>query len=264
MKYVLIVILAAALLLTSCSKETKAPAAVVDITQPDIEMPKDPVTPVPVGVGVGPAETPASEYGVNAGVTVVRTVSYTFEQDGKFTLYGAAEYTNSGDCPVIITSAAFTFTAGGSLITNEFVPVLNQYDVVLPGQSSYVTLWLPYEGETSLPPDVTVTASLKCERTETPRIGLELDHLYLADNYPGFTTLSGTIRSLSDTECSLNLAYAAFYDDAGALLGVFYFTKNATLTTGDEKNFVVHMTGLPIEGLAAKTAEVRSAAFGFN
>jgi hypothetical protein len=264
MKYVLIVILAAALFLTSCSRETKAPAAVVDIRQPEIAMPKDPVTPVPADAGEGIPETPAPEYGTNAGVTVVKTVSYIFLQEGKYTLYGAAEYTNSGDCPVTISSALFTFKADGIDITNEFVPVLNQYDIVLPGQTSYVTLWLPYEGNASESADVTMTAQLKCERAETPRIELSLGNLYLADNYPGFTTLSGTIRSTSQTECSLNLAYAAFYDDAGALLGVFYFTKNATLAYGDEKNFVVHMTGLPIEGLAGKTAEVRSAAFGFN
>lgn len=264
MKNLLIILLAIVPLLASCSKKTEAPAAVVDISQPEIVMPLDPVTPVPdISIEEYAQSTPAPEYGTNAEVTVVQTASHLFKDGDSLVLYGAAEYTNSGDCPVTITSAVFTFTAG-SEVAHEFIPVLNQYDVVLPGQTSYVTLWLPYEGQASEASDVTMSASLTCERTDKPRIELELDNLYLADNYPGFTTLSGTIRSLSSTECSLNLAFAAFYDESDSLLGVWHFTKNASLAYGDEKNFVVHMTELPIEALAEKTDSVRSAAFGFN
>lgn len=262
MKKLLIVIITV-LLLASCQKNREEPAAVVDISQPEIIMPEVQVTPVPDESRTKEAAgTPKPEYGTNAGITVIRTVSFIYGENEDLMLYGAAEYTNSGDCPVTVTSAVFTFSLGGAEVTNEFVPVLSEYDVVLPGQNSYVTLWLPYEGETAAN-EVTLSVSLKCERTDKTRIELVLDDLYLADNYPGFTTLSGSVRNISDTECSLNLAYAGFYDETGSLIGVWYFTKNATLSGGDEKNFVVHMTGLP-SGLSLKTAEIRSAAFGFN
>ena len=88
--------------------------------------------------------------------------------------------------------------------------------------------------------------------------------MLVADNYPGFSTLSGTVENKSGTDCNLNLIYAAFYDDSGSLMGVWHFSENATLKSGVAHSFVVDMTELTIDGLSSRASAIKASGFGFN
>ena len=206
------------------------------------------------------------EYGASPKAEVIATVAHAFAaQEGLVTLYGAAEYTNAGDCPIIVPEVTFTFSYGGGIKEHTFSPALYEYDILLPGETGFITLYL--EGIEGVDPgsNVSLSASLKAEKTLSSRVAMEVQDVYLADNYPGFTTMTGTLSLLTDTECGLNMAYVGFYDEKRTLLGVWNFTKSALFEgMGDAKNFTIHMRALPIEGLAEKTASTKATAFGFR
>ena len=201
-----------------------------------------------------------------ASVEVTATVAYVFEGKEGFTLYGAAEYQNTGSVPVTLSSADFRFTVDGTAVHHTFTPMLSEYDVVMPGETSYAVLWLPVQNESTKPTlqsSVTLAAELTCARTDSIRGALDVDDLFLVQNYPGFATLTGCVRNPAANEYSLNMIYAGFYDADGQLLGVWYLTKNALFEQGDEKRFVTHLKELPIAGLAENTAQFKTTAFAF-
>lgn len=206
-------------------------------------------------------------YGTSARVDVKAAVAYAFpgEEGGTVTLYGAVEYQNTGDCPVKLSEATFTFTHAGGTTEHSFTPSLSSYEVLLPGESGFVTLFHegisgPIAGE-----QVSLTASLRAEKAFDERILMRADHIYLADNYPGLTTMTGTLTLTQDAECEMNMVYVGFYDEEDTLLGVWNFTKSARFEGfGDTKNFTVHMRALPIDDLAERTASTKAVAFGFR
>ncbi len=193
-------------------------------------------------------------------VTVADTVAYVFDGAEGPTLYGAAAYENTGNCPVVLTGAALSFTVNGTAQSHDYTPVMNELAVLLPGETGFIAWWHP---DASLTPGAAaaLAVELSCRQAEAARISVRPSSLYLADNYPGFTTMTGSLEA--DGECSLNLIYTGFYDDNGKLLGVWHFTKNAPLDPGESKTFAVHMKELPIEGLAEKTGEIRTYGVGF-
>lgn len=205
-----------------------------------------------------PENTQTVSYGNSASVSVTDTVCYTF---GSNVLYGAAEYKNTGDCPVIITGVVFGFAAGSETVTREFVPFLNEYDIVMPGESSYIVFFETMEDGA---PEVTsLTAELSCQKSEEVRISLGVDDLYVSQNYPTFATLSGTITN-NTADCSLNMIYAAFYDEQDSLIGVWYFSDSSYLTMGSTRSFVVNMNELKIDNLSEKAVSMKAMGFGFN
>ena len=203
---------------------------------------------------VDPAAAPAP------AVTVTDTAAYVFDGAEGPTLYGAAAYENTGHCPIVLTGATLSFTVNGASQSHDYLPVMSDIAVLLPGETGFVAWWNP---EPSLTPGASaaMTAQLTCTQSDTERILVTPRSLFLADNYPGFTTMTGSLES--DGECSLNLIYTGFYDESGKLLGVWHFTKNAPLDPGESKSFTVHMKELPIEGLAEKTKEIRTYGVGF-
>lgn len=206
---------------------------------------------------------PASEYGHSAGVKITASVAYAFDGANGPVLYGAVEYQNTGNCPVTISKASFTFHIDETEIKHEYEPPLGSYTIVLPGETSFEAAWLT-EPDVAADANVTLTAELTAVESAASGISLKADHLYAADNYPGFSTLSGRLSCTSDKGCSMNIVYVGFYDAAGAFLGAWYFTKNAVLESGDQKNFVINMQDFPLSDLGARTAGFKSAAFGFN
>ncbi|HWS31003.1 MAG TPA: hypothetical protein VN512_12930 [Clostridia bacterium] len=194
---------------------------------------------------------------------VISAVACAYEADGKPGLYGAVEYQNNGSVNIIVKKAAFTFLAGETKVEHEFVPVLSEYDVVEPGESSFVTLWLPNDSVTA-GNAVMLEAGLTCESTQNKRLNMEAANLFLADNYPKFTTLSGTLKNASGGECSFLMTYVGFYDESEKLLGAWYFTKNIRLESGDSIDFVSRMEDLPVNGLSKTAKSMKTSAFGFN
>jgi predicted small secreted protein len=194
---------------------------------------------------------------------VVSTVAYAYEADGTPGLYGAVEFQNNGSADIIVTKAVFTFLAGQTKVEHEFVPVLGEYDVVEPGESSFVTLWLPND-TVAASTAATLEADITCEAAQTKRLNMDSANLFLADNYPKFTTLSGTLTNASSGECSFLMTYVGFYDDSENLLGVWYFTKNIRLNPGDSIDFVSRMEDLPINGLSKTAKSIKTSAFGFS
>ncbi len=201
-----------------------------------------------------PAAAPAP------AVEVTDTAAYVFDGAEGPTLYGAAAYQNTGNCPIVLTGSKLTFTVGGASQSHDYLPVMSDIAVLLPGETGFIAWWNP---DSSLTPGAAaaMTAELSCAQADPARIPVTPRSIYLADNYPGFTTMTGSLES--DGECSLNLIYTGFYDDSGKLLGVWHFTKNAPLDPGENKTFAIHMKELPIEGLAEKTKEIRTYGVGF-
>ena len=70
------------------------------------------------GLETAPAAEPAATADPGAApspaVTVTGTAAYVFDGAEGPTLYGAAAYENTGNCPVIITNAALSFNVGGT------------------------------------------------------------------------------------------------------------------------------------------------------
>ena len=209
-----------------------------------------------------PEATENGEYGSNAIVSVINSVAYLFDEGN--VLYGAIEYRNDGNCPLVLTGAKFVFTSGAYSLEKGFTPMLCQYDVLYPGDTSYVTYWGAPDEDAQFRSDIDLTASLECEKAAADRIDLEVSELLIADNYPGFSTLSGTVENKSGTDCNLNLIYAAFYDGSGSLMGVWHFSENATLKSGVAHSFVVDMTELAIDGLSSRASAIKASGFGFN
>lgn len=203
---------------------------------------------------IDPAAPPAP------AVTVRDTAAYVFDGAEGPTLYGAAAYENTGNRPIVLTGARLSFTVGGASQRHDYLPVMSDIAVLLPGETGFMAWWNP---DSSLTPGAAaaMTAELTCAQTDSVPLTVTPRNIYLADNYPGFTTMTGTLES--HVECSLNLIYTGFYDDSGKLLGVWHFTKNAPLDPGESKTFAVHMKELPIPGLAEKTKEIRTYGVGF-
>lgn len=246
---VILILFFALIPLSSCGSKSADLQDAVDVLE----------TPAPSSEGVATQ----TAYGHSAGVKINASVAFAYEGLEGVTVYGAVEYENTGDCPIYISGASFTFTIDGADTVYDFEPALSEYTVVLPGCISYEAVWLTGR-QAGADSEISLRASLTAVEAPAPRVSLEVDNLYTADNYPGFSTLSGRISCSSETGCSANLVYIGFYDASGAFLGAWYFSKNAVIEHGDPKNFVINMQELPIDGLAAKVASYKSAAFGFE
>lgn len=196
-------------------------------------------------------------------VEVISTVAIAYESSSGTNLYGAAQYTNTGSSPIIISNAHFTFSSADKTEEKDFVPVFAQSCIVNPGETSYVVLWVE-NSPFSIDSNVALSAQLSAEASSARRIDLDVKDLFLADNFPGFTTLYGKLYSSDSASCSLNIVYIGFYGDNDAFLGAWYFSKNALLELGDCKSFVEHMRALPIENLATSCIHMKSIAFGIN
>lgn len=200
--------------------------------------------------------------GSTPAVAVISTVAYVL--DGQ--LYGGVEYKNTSGVAVVVNNAEFTFTYGGSTQSSSFVPISANKDVVLPGETSYVALWLSANSEAPLDSSVTVAleASLTPEHASKAKQQLFVSNARVIKNYPGFATLSGKLSNYNEDPYDLNMVYVGFYNDGGNLLAVWYFTRNALLHNGESTAFVVHMQSLPIEGLDENTSEMRFRAFSMQ
>lgn len=143
------------------------------------------------------------------------------------------------------------------------MPELSDYIVLLPGETGYIARWL---GETTIPAGETITldASLTAEKRDERGARITVDNLYIADNYPSVTTLSGRLTCQEGRACAANMIFAGFYDKSGRFMGAWYFSKNALFEGGDSKNFVVDMNDFPIAKLSEKAADVRGIGFGFD
>ncbi len=184
-------------------------------------------------------------------------VTYAF--DGM--LYGAVEVTNTASENIVLTEATFSFTVGGESYEETFTPVMGEYDVLAPNQSAYCTLFLP-TAELLSGTAVTLEVDVLSTTTDRRAFTLTVKDTMLIENYHTFATLSGELMNPTATTCDLNMIQVGFYDDADNFLGAWYFTKNAVLTAGQSKPFVVHLKELPIPDLAANCATIRARAFG--
>lgn len=202
-------------------------------------------------------------YGKNAEATVTGTAACSYAEGDNTKLYISIEYKNSGDCPIIIKSASVTAKAGDVSESAEFTPELNEYMILLPGETGYIARWLD---ETAIPEgeDIALTASLKAEKSESRGARLTPDRLYIADNYPDVTTLSGRLTCSEGDGCSVNMVFVGFYDQSDKFIGAWYFSKNALFEGGDSKNFVINMSGFPIKNLSEKAASIKGIGFGFE
>lgn len=253
----LLFLLAACMLLAGCAKEPEATENTLELhaSTPQTGSVAAPAATAPASAS--PGAKPSAQMGEGKGLIVEQTVAYAFAG----TLYGGVTYRNEGASAVSLTEATFTFSYAGTTHTETFEPFAGRSDVVPAGESASVTLFLPLEGLANVD-DISLTAELKAAPTDTAPQKLEVHDERLIQNYPGFATLSGTLRNPGGEASGLNLIYVEFYDEADKLLGVWYFSRNVVLQPQQSTAFVVHLRSLPIEGLAEKTATMRFRALG--
>ena len=205
-------------------------------------------TAAPEGTAAPDAEATPAAYGANASARVTATAAYSYADGDKTKLYAAVEYQNDGDCPIAVSNVKLTITAAGASETVE---------------TGYIARWL---GETTIPAGeaITLDASITAQKRDERGARITVDNLYIADNYPSVTTLSGRLTCQEGRACAANMIFAGFYDENGRFMGAWYFSKNALFEGGDSKNFVVDMNDFPIAKLSEKAADVRGIGFGFD
>ncbi len=226
---------------------------------PSLNLATPRITPAPTEEPPAPIEVLRPEF------TVGRRVAHVFGEGEDAQLYCGFEAVNTGDCPAIIETvyAEFDVEDAGRFST-DFSPVAGEYDVVPPGGKTFCALWLPAREALPENPGVTLSLELTALPSEAPALELSVKNARVIQNYPAFATVSGSLWNESGEECPLNVIYTAFYDQAGELLGVFHFTKNASIYADEFKNFVVHMQPLPIANLAENTFTIETHAFGIE
>lgn len=220
-------------------------------------------TAAPEDTAAPDAEAAHAAYGTNASARVTAAAAYSYADGDKTKLYAAVEYQNSGDCPIVVSNVKLTITAAGASETAEFVPELSDYIVLLPGETGYIARWL---GETQIGAGeaITLTAALSAKKHDERGARITVDNLYIADNYPSVTTLSGRLTCQEGRSCAANMIFAGFYDENGRFMGAWYFSKNALFEGGDSKNFVANMNDFPVAKLSEKAADIRGIGFGFD
>ncbi len=250
MKRIGVCILCCVLLLCGCQRTAPAAADVLDVTAETETAALD-----------APADS-SRKGQAGGGFTVLHTAAYVFEGEEGVTLYGAVEYRNDAGTPLWLSNVTFDF-AGGHSVSHSFVPALAEYDRIDPGAHGYAAGWFPADG---LVPgaQLTLTATLSQTASGGAYIPLTVSDLFLADNYPAFTTMTGTLTNETAQDCALNMLYTAFYDDGGQFLGVWYFPINAQLNGMDSVRFASHLRSFPVKQLSEKAADFSSRAFGFQ
>ncbi len=257
---ILAVFIAASAILAACSAPG-SPAA----TQTPSPGPAAPAVTAAPSPTASPAAKPAPSPAARAEFTAGKQVAYVFGEGEDALLYCGFEAINTGDCPAIIETVHAQFRVeGADRFSEEFSPVAGEYDVVAPGEKTYCALWLPARKELPESPVITLTLELSAIPSSSQALPLTVKNVRIIQNYPDFATVSGSLWNESGEECPLNVVYTAFYDQAGELLGVFHFTKNAGMYADEFKNFVVHLQPLPIENLAENTATIETHAFGIE
>lgn len=236
-----------AILLIFCACAPKEEKSSVDLTP---------------GVTAEPINMPERE---RVEVSVDKTVAAVFPDTADTSiLYGGVAYTNTGNCPITVIGASFSYNLGnGITVGDSITPIFSGADVVMPGESGYLALWKSYGKPLEAAQEISVSADLQAAKAESSFL-LDVRHTYIAQNYPGFATVSGAIYNTHRLDCSLNLVYLAFYDAEDKLLGVYHFTKDALIPSGEFRDFVVHLQALPIAGLAENTKTIRAHAFGIE
>lgn len=255
------ILLLCVLLLCGCQRQTATDVVDFDAAQSA------------EGASIAPAQTADPAVSSDrAAVRILDTVAYALDAAtpgetaagaAQAILYGAVVFENSGSTPLRLTNAAFSFRADAGEWSQSFCPTLAEYDVLLPGERGYAAGWFEGSGFAAGTP-VTLTAALDCAACAPARIALVAEDIFLADNYPGFTTVTGSLANPGPEDCALNMIYLAFYDAEDTLLGVWYFPRNAQLESTESIRFTSHMRALPIDGLAARTARTDCHAFGFH
>ncbi len=221
-------------------------------------------SPLPAAAAEVPGAVPPAQANAantkaqNGTVSIVDAVAVHFPG----VLYGAVAYRNDGSAPVALSAATFIFHYAGGSQTSDFTPIAANSDIVMPGETAYCTLWLPYDDARGVPENLAVEAELTAQGVTQSAQQLTVGDARLIQNYPGFATLSGSLKNPGVKNCDLNVVYAGMYDENGKLLAVWYFTRNAVLQPGEDTAFVVHLQALPLEGLAERTKEIRFRAFG--
>ncbi len=254
---------ALALALAACAAPSE-PAAPPPAPSAGIDQTMD-VSPSPASTAsADPAPSPTGE-ATQAEFSAGKLVAHVFGEGEDALLYCGFEAVNTGNCPAIIETVHAEFSVeGAGRFSEEFSPVAGEYDVVVPGEMTYCALWLPARKALPDNPSLTLSIDLTAAPSDAPKLELAVKNARIIQNYPDFATISGSLWNESGEECPLNVVYTAFYDQAGELLGVFHFTKNAGMFADEFKNFVVHMQPLPIENLADNTAAIETHAFGIE
>lgn len=208
------------------------------------------------------SQTSSSSSAHSGSFAVTATAAYVYDDNGTPTLYGAVEYENTSDTQLCLSEAVFEFS-GKNIVTQSITPTLSAFDVIAPGERSYAALWLPSEsftpGET-----VELRVKLSAQKSQNEACALSVEDVFFADNYPGFTTMTGTLRNESGKSCSLNMVYAGFFDENDHFLGAWYFSQNARLDSGDQVRFTSHLKAFPLNQLAERGIHCNCHAFGFN
>lgn len=254
----LCVVLTVCMLLCAC-KDKKQPEGSAAPTAAPTAAPRITPTPAPT-----PTPTPMPVPDAQAEQCVG---AYFKDVGGSPNYYAAVEFTNTGTVPAVVESISVKIVCGETTVRESFVPPLAESDIIAPGERSTAAVWIPYEGKAPKEGEaITVTAEVTLLPTaEECKNPLGVENVTLVQNYPSFSTVSGTLTNLTESrDYDLTLVYLSFYDESGALLGVAHFTKNLAVPAAESRDFVMHLRSLPIEGLTEKTFTIAARGVGIR
>lgn len=206
------------------------------------------------------SENPES-FGDSADAEVLGRVAYILSDN---VLYGALEYKNTGDCPITVSAAEFVFSVDGDELRETAAQPSYEYCVVYPGETGYLAAWIELGSEAAYENAELTGAELTYEKAAPERRSMAVTDCMIAQNYPGFATVTGTVEYSGTDECPLNIVYLGFYNSDDELLGVWCFTDDTAILPDQPAKFSTHMRNLTIEGLAQNTARIEAAAFGIG
>ena len=204
----------------------------------------------------------SSDYSGEPKLEVTQSVAYLFSDMEGNQLYAACEYKNTSNCPCTVKSVNYTLNISGKDMEFSSEQPASRYCIIYPGKSFYHAVWKSYDCKK----DDTVSVksvSIDCEKSLDSCLPIEVDDIYMVQNYPKFATVSGRLHSAKEN-ASLNEIAIGFYDGSDKLLGVWYFTDSSELAANKTKHFTTHLRSLPIEGLAEKAVTIKAFGFGFN
>ncbi|HHT86575.1 MAG TPA: hypothetical protein GXZ61_02760 [Clostridiales bacterium] len=218
------------------------------------------ITPQPIETNSTELATPLSTFGTNIDVEVIAHTSYYFANETGNQIYFAIEYKNSGDCPLIVNNVSVKFRVNDAEYSKDFEPVSYNYYVVFPNESGYIAIWtddLYSNGAENVNIEI-IDVSLDALPKIPERNLVEVKNVKIVQNFADFATVTGDIE-LGSTDFTACTVFCAFYDEANALLGVWYFS-----IFDDTESFTTQLISLPIPELAQKTKSIKAIGFGID
>ena len=183
---------------------------------------------------------------------------------GTVWVHTSAVFENTGDVPVAIGETQMNFKGQDDSILGTATMVYSVPEVVMPGETAYITESTILDGITNPAQFKETTFNYNFEETEEDANLLEVSGVkgIKGDEYTPYK-VTGIVKNTTDElQDDVRIA-AGLYDAEGNLLGVFNGSVDVGINSGSEAGFELSYPDLP-EGVADKVATIDVKAYGWT